>query len=108
MTLSTALSELQAGRTAACKYLVSSAWFLDEAEYDQLGQQFDEAVAAFTVSDGEPIQPTPRFPGQDVEQAKCWRRGAMILYVALTFGDNTRIRMLTIGLAHPGTVVALS
>lgn len=108
MIFSTALSELQAGRTGACKHLVGSAWFLDEEDYDRLGQQFDEAVAAFTASDGEPIQPTPRFPGQDVDKAKCWRRGVMILYVALTFGDNTRIRMLTIGLAHPGTVVALS
>lgn len=108
MTFSTTLSELRAGRTGACKHLVGSASFLDEEEYDQLEQQFDEAVLAFSASDGEPIQPTPRFPGQDVEKAKCWRRGAMILYVVLTFGDNTRMRMLTIGLAHPGTVVALS
>lgn len=107
MTLHEILDQLQRCESGACKHRIGWASFADEDDYDQLGQQFDEAVAAFTASDGEPIHPTPRFPDEYVERAACWQRGTMILYVLLAFEDNTRIRTLTIGLARPGTVVQL-
>ncbi len=108
MTLQEVLSQLQRRESGVCQHRIGWASFLDEDDYDQLGRQFDEAVAAFTASDGEPVDATPRFPGEDVERAACWKRGAMTLYVLLAFEDNTRIRTLTIGLARPGTVVQLS
>ncbi len=104
MILSEAIRQVQLS-AGACKYVVERASFIDEEDYDRLGQQYDEAVAAFNASDGESLEPTPRFPGQDVEKARCWKRGAMILYVLLSFEDNTRIRCLTIGVARHGTVV---
>ena len=100
------LARLRSPACGTCRHEVGTAWFLDEAEYDRLGSLFDEAVAEFTSSDGPPLDPVPRFPGLDVERAACWRRGEAVLYVVLSWGDNTRCRSLTLGLARRGTVVA--
>jgi hypothetical protein len=105
MTFSEIVASLQTASAGVCEHLVGSASFVDEGDYEQLGLQYDDAVAAFTRSDGTPVEPTPRFPGLDVERAACWRRGDLTLYAVLTFGDNTRIRTLTLGIARRGTVV---
>jgi hypothetical protein len=63
-------------------------------------------VAGLAAMDGPPLEPTPAFPGAHVDRAACWRRERGMLYALLSWEDNTRIRILTLGLARRGTVVA--
>lgn len=89
-----------------CRFEVGMASCFDEEDYDQLGEQYDEAVANLTNRYGLPIAPTPTFLETDLDKATCWKVDQGVVYAMLDFGDNTRIRMLTLGLARPGTVVS--
>lgn len=101
-----ALSQLRSPACGVCRLEIGSASCFDEEPYERLGSLYAEAVAALTATDGPPLDPTPPFPGVDVERAACWRRERGVVYVLLSWADNTRIRVLTLGLARPGTVVA--
>src|SRR4051794_3232768 len=102
-----ALARLRAPECGTCRYEFGPASFTEEGEYDRLVDWYAEAVAALTAEGGPPLEPTPAFVGGiDVERAACWRRPGAIAYVLLSWGDNTRYRLLTLGLARRGTVVA--
>lgn len=99
------LESLKSPACGICRRVWGPASVFDDEEYDALGTMYEEAVAAFTESDGKPLQPTPKFQSEDVDRAECWRRGDQMLYVLLSLEDNTRICYLKIGLANRGTVV---
>lgn len=101
-----ALDRLRSPGCGVGAYDFGPASCFDEEAYERLGVMFDEAVAAFTACEGTPLQPTPTFPDKHVERAACWRRGDRMLYAVLSWEDNTRYRLLTLGLARRGTVVA--
>jgi hypothetical protein len=99
------LDRLRSPACGACRYEFGPASCFDDEGYGRLGALYAEAVAGLTATDGPSLEPTPTFPGVDVEQAACWRRGGGVLYALLSRGDNTRLRSLTLGLARRGTVV---
>lgn len=90
------LAKLQSPKCEPCRYWFSAS-FLDDNDYDRLEQWYNEAVSAFATSDGQPCA-APPLPGADVERVTCWQRGNQLLYAVLSWGDNTRVRILTIGL----------
>lgn len=100
------LAKLLSPACAVGRHRIATASCFDEAEYHQLGAWFDEAVAALTAVYGPSITPQPAFPGEEVECAACWRDTDRVLYTLLSWGDNTRYRTLTLGVAARGTVVA--
>jgi hypothetical protein len=100
------LARLREHESGACRYDYGPASCFDEEPCERLGAMFAEAVAAFTDRHGPPLEPTPAFPGIDVERAACWRRRDGVLYALLSWSDNTRNRHLTVGFAQRGTVVA--
>lgn len=101
----TALSELAADTTTICRHEFGPVSFLDEEQYDQLGELYAEAVTVLEAKHGEPIKPTPDFQAEDVERATCWLIISGIVYVLLSFRDNTRQRVLILGVARQGTIV---
>lgn len=105
-TLHAVLTRLSSPACAVGRHQIGTASCFDEAEYDQLGAWFDEAVAKLTGVYGSPIQPQPSFPGEHVDRAVCWRDGDRVVYALLSWSDNTRYRTLTLGVAARGTVVA--
>lgn len=99
-----AMARLRSPGCEACRYPFSAS-FLDEEDYARLGDWYDEAVAALTASDGPPLEPTPRIAEPiDVERVACWRRPGGLAFALLSWGDNTRVRYLEIGLAARGTL----
>lgn len=101
-----ALARLSAPECGVCRYEFGPAPCDDDVAYERLGAMFEEAVATFTGHDGPPLVPTPSFSGIDAERAACWRRDRGVVYVLLSWSDNTRYRHLSIGFARRGTVVA--
>jgi hypothetical protein len=100
------LNQLLSPACGVCRHHIATASCFDEIGYDQLGAWFDEAVVALNGVYGMPIQPQPSFPGEDVERAACWRVRDRVVYALLSWGDNTRNRTLTLGIAARGTVVS--
>ena len=90
------LSKLRSSSCEPCRHWYSAS-FADDVEYDLLEEWYNEAVTALTITDGTP-NIAPRLPGFDAERCTCWKRGEMMLYALLSWGDNTRVRILTVGL----------
>ena len=103
-----ALVIVQTPATGADLYRASASCFDEEDEYDRLGEQYEQAVATLHAAFGPPIEPWPRVNEPiDVEKLTCWHRPAGIVYVMLWFGDNTRIRVLEIGLVKRDTMFSV-
>lgn len=101
-----ALGRLLAPGVGRCVFRYS-AGFLDEDEYTRLGSWYDETVAALTAAFGPPLDPAPQVVEPiDVERVACWRRPNGIAFAMLWFGDNTRVRILELGLAKRGEIFA--
>jgi hypothetical protein len=97
------LAKLRSPKCEPCRHGFSAS-FLDDDEYDRLEQWYNEAVSAFTASDGTPCA-APPLPGADVERVTCWQRNDKLLYAVLSYGDNTRVRILTIGLFRDASLL---
>ena len=93
-----ALSKLKSPSCEPCRHWFSAS-FIDDVEYDRLEDWYIEALAVLTVTDGTPVAGPP-LPGVDIERCACWRRGDASLYAVLSWGDNTRIRILTVGVCY--------
>jgi hypothetical protein len=103
-SFSDALNQLRSPACGVCRFVIGSASCFDEEPFERLGAQYAEALAALTATDGPPLEPAPVFQGVDVERAACWRREQGTLYALLSWEDNTRIRVLTAGIARQGTL----
>lgn len=90
------LTKLRSSTCGPCRHWYSAS-FVDDVEYDLLEEWYRETVAALTTTDGAPMV-SPQLPGVDVERSVCWKRGDQTLYAVLSWGDNTRVRILTVGL----------
>lgn len=99
------LSQMRAEKVFAGRHLIGSSSIGEEEEYDRLGNLFEQAVRDLSAVHGEPIQPSPQFPGLEVEKAACWQSDNKILYALLTLEDNSRIRNFLLGAARRGEVV---
>ncbi|MGL4464163.1 MAG: hypothetical protein ACRC1K_18595 [Planctomycetia bacterium] len=73
------------------------AFFADEAAWKAQDELFDEIVRRLTAELSAPKAGEFAFPGEDVEKHRVWRRGGDVVYVFLSFHDNTRIRRLVAG-----------
>jgi hypothetical protein len=104
LSFSEALARLTTDAGVVCRFRVGSASFDDEAEWERLGAEFDEAARAFTAAYGAPLAGPCDYPGQDVDRSACWLVAGKVLYALLTLEDNTRIRWLTLGVANRGEV----
>lgn len=98
------IASLAAGIPGKCQHVVGSAWFDDDHEWSELGAHFDAAVREFTAAHGPPSPQSYFFPGVDVERLICWEHGELVLYALLEYQDNTRERMLTLGVTDRGSL----
>lgn len=107
-SLQDALAAVQADGATPCLFQFSASAF-DEEEYDQLSVDYDRAVEALRRSFGPPLNdPPPIVEPIDVEKVSCWRRPAGMAFVLLWWGDNTRVRLLEVGIAAPGNLFGQS
>jgi len=103
-SLQDALAAVQADGATPCLFRFFASAF-DEEEYDQLGVDYDRAVEALRRSFGPPLNdPPPIVEPIDVEKVTCWQRPAGMAFVLLWWGDNTRVRLLDVGIAAPGNL----
>jgi hypothetical protein len=105
-SLTEVLTAVQSPGAGPCLFRFSASAF-DDDDYDRLGAWYDEAAATLAGTFGPPLEPCPRvIEPIDVERVACWRRPGGFAFVLLWWGDNTRVRLLEVGLAAPGTVFA--
>lgn len=90
------VNKLKSPDCEPCRHWFSAS-FIDDAEYDRLEEWYHELADALTIIDGAPMA-AMQLPGVDVERSVCWKRGDKTLYAVLSWGDNTRVRILTVGL----------
>ncbi len=105
MTLSLAevLPLLQSGVFKRCEYHVGSAFFVDdEKNWAKLDLEFAESTRALNATYGEPEREEYVYPGEDVSRLACWKIPGGFVYVMLSYQDNTRIRILTLGMCDTG------
>lgn len=96
------LAELITAQSPPYQHRVA-AGFLDEEDYTRLKSWYHDAVSILTQAFGTPLQaPCRVLDPIDVEHVTCWHRPAGIAYIMLWWGDNTRVRILELGLVTPG------
>jgi hypothetical protein len=107
-SLQDALAAVLADGAVPCLFRFSASAF-DQEEYDQLGVDYDRAVEALWRVFGPPLKdPPPIVEPIDLEKVTCWQRSAGMVFVLLWWGDNTRVRLLEVGIAAPGNLFGQS